>query len=200
MELYDRLNQLTATVRSAKTMPMSASCLVNRAEMLEILERLRDELPTTLDHADALLSDREAVIAAAREQAERILEGARVEREQLIGQADVLVAARVRAATLTAEAVAESSRLLADADDYVDRKLADFEALLGQVAAQVNNGRLRLTARRGDDPAALQGTQPGPGGGNHGRADVTPESGPPAHSAVVGQQSPATAGASLRAG
>jgi len=53
MDVYDRLNQLTATVRSAKPMPMSASCLVNRAEMLETLERLRDELPTTLNHADA---------------------------------------------------------------------------------------------------------------------------------------------------
>ena len=200
MELYDRLNQLTATVRSAKTMPMSASCLVNRAEMLEILERLRDELPTTLDHADALLSDRESVIAAAREQAERILEGARGEREQLIGQADVLVAARVRAATLIAEAVAESSRLLADADDYVDRKLADFEALLGQVASQVGNGRLRLTARRGADPAPLQGTTPGPAGAEHGPAEVPPESGPPSHSGVVDQRDPAKAGVSLRAG
>ena len=28
MEVHDRLNELTATVRSAKAMPMSGSCLV----------------------------------------------------------------------------------------------------------------------------------------------------------------------------
>jgi cell division septum initiation protein DivIVA len=156
MDVYDRLNQLTATVRGAKTMPMSASCLVNRAEMLEILERLRDELPTTLNHADALLSDRQAVLAAGREQAERIVEGARGERERLIQQTEVLVVARERAAALTRDARAESARLLADADDYVDRKLADFEVLLGQLTLQLNNGRLRLTTRREADLARFQ--------------------------------------------
>jgi cell division septum initiation protein DivIVA len=119
MDVHDRLDQLTATVRSAKTMPMSASCLVNRAEMLDILERLR---------------------------------------EQLIEQTDVLVAVRAHAATVTTDARAESTRLLADADDYVDRKLAEFEVLLGQLASQVNNGRLRLTSRREADLARFQET------------------------------------------
>jgi len=160
MDVHDRLNQLTATVRSAKTMPMSASCLVNRAEMLDILERLHDELPADLDQADAVLSEREAVLAAGSEQVERILEDARREREQLIEQTDVLVAARARAATVALESRAESTRLLADADDYVDRKLAEFEVLLGQLASQVNNGRLRLTARREADLAHFQGTVP----------------------------------------
>ena len=81
MVVHERLNELTAMVRNAKAMPMSASCLVNRAEMLEILDRLRQELPANLHHAQALLSDREAVLAAGRQEAERILEGARGERE-----------------------------------------------------------------------------------------------------------------------
>jgi cell division septum initiation protein DivIVA len=148
MDVHDRLNELTALVRSAKAMPMSASCLVNRADLLDILEKLRKQLPANLHHADALLSDREAVLAAGREEAARVLEGARGEREQLIEQTDVLVAARARAATVTMDARAESTRLLADADDYVDRKLAEFEVSLAQLVSQVNNGRLRLTTRR----------------------------------------------------
>src|ERR1035437_4342963 len=147
---------------------MSAARRANRAEMLEILERLRQEPPANLHHAQALLSDREAVLAAGREEAERILEGARGEREQLIDQADVLVAARARATAGSEQARAESDRLLADADDYVDRKLADFEVFLGQLASQVSNGRQRLTARREPDLARSQdgpqrSAQPGDG-------------------------------------
>ena len=136
MDVHDRLNQLETMVRGAKAMPMSASCLVNRAETLDSIERLRDVLPTDLDHADALLADRDAVLAAGREQAERLLEDARAERERLIEQTDVLVAARARAVTVTTEAVAEATRLLADADDYVDRKLGEFEVVLGQLGSQ----------------------------------------------------------------
>jgi cell division septum initiation protein DivIVA len=161
MDVHDRLDQLTETIRSAKAMPMSASCLVNRAEMLDVIGHLREELPANLDHADALLSEREAVLAAGRQEAELILEGARSEREQLIEQTDVLVTARARAAEVTLEAQAGSTRLLADADDYVDRKLAEFEVFLGQLASQVNNGRLRLTARREVDLAHFHGTTPG---------------------------------------
>ena len=156
MDIHDRLNQLTAMVRGAKAMPMSASCLVNRAELLEQLQWLREELPANLDHADALLSEREAVLTAAREEAGRILEGAQSERAQLIEQTDVLVSARARAAAVTTQARGESVRLLGDADDYVDHKLSEFEVFLGQVASQVNNGRLRLTVRRAADLARFQ--------------------------------------------
>jgi cell division septum initiation protein DivIVA len=156
MNARDRINQITATVRDAKAMPMSTSCLVNRAEMLDRLERLRDDLSANRDHADALLSDRETVLSATRDQAERILEIARREREDLIEQTDVLAAARARAAAVTSESQAESIRLLADADDYVDRKLAEFETLLSQLASQVNNGRRHLTARREVDLAQFE--------------------------------------------
>jgi len=157
VDVHDQLNQIAATVREAKAMPMSASCLVNRTEMLEALERLRDVLPASLDHADALLSDRDAVVTSGREEAERLLEVARVEREQLLEESDVLVAARERAAEVATQARAEATRLLADADDYVDRKLGEFEVVLGQLGSQVKNGRERLAARRAADLAGTDG-------------------------------------------
>jgi hypothetical protein len=156
VDVHDQLNQIAATVRGAKAMPMSASCLVNRAELLDALERVRDVLPVDLDQADALLSDRDAVVAAGREEAELLLEGARAEREHLIEQTDVLVAARERAAAVAAQARGEATRLLADADDYVDRKLGEFEVVLGQLGSQVNNGRERLAARREADLARVE--------------------------------------------
>jgi hypothetical protein len=159
MEVHDRLNELTAMVRDAKTMPMSGACRVNRTEMLDILEGMRKALPANLHDAQALLSDREAVQAEtreyadhiqaeAREQAERIVAGARAERERLIEESEILAAARASAREMVAEAQAKSATLLAGADQYVDRKLAEFEVILVELGSQVSNGRMRLTARR----------------------------------------------------
>jgi hypothetical protein len=153
VDVNDQLNELETMVRDAKAMPMSASCLVNRTETLAAIERLRDVLPADLEHADALLSDRDAVLAAARAQAERLQDLARAEREQLVDQVSVLAEARARAVTVTTVARAEATRLLADADDYIDRKLAEFEVVLSQLGSQVNNGRERLAARRTADLA-----------------------------------------------
>jgi cell division septum initiation protein DivIVA len=156
VDVHDQLKQLDRMVREAKAMPMSASCLVNRSDMLAAVGQLREVLPADLDQADALLSERDAVLAAGRAQAERLLEGARAEREQLIEQVDVLVTARARAAAVAIEAQAEAARLLAAADDYVDGKLAEFEVVLGQLAMQVTNGRERLAARRTADLARVK--------------------------------------------
>ena len=214
MDVHDQLNQLAATVRGAKTMPMSASCLINRAEMLDVLERLRDELPANLDAADALLSNRDAVLAAGREQVERLLEGARAEREQLIEHSDVLVAARARAATVTAAVQAESTRLRADADDYVEGKLAEstrllrdadryvdgklvqFEVVLGQLGSQVNNGRLRLTARRAADLSGLQESAQGTPIAKDVSPQVRPEPHPTSEPEAVDHRGPEAVGAS----
>jgi hypothetical protein len=84
------------------------------------------------------------------------LEGARGEPEQLTEQTDVLVAARARATTVSSQAPAGSTRLLANADDHVDCRRAELDVVLGQVSSQVNNTRLRLTARRGADLARFQ--------------------------------------------
>ena len=201
MDVQDRLNELTAMVRSAKTMPMSASCLVNRAEMLEILERMRKTLPANLHDAQALLTDREAVLADARQQGEAILQAARNERDQLIEQTDVLVAARARAGAMTTQAQAESARLMADADGYVDRKLAQFEVVLGQRASQVSNGRLRLATRAeadAADPAQSHAEQAaGSAGPDDDRPQGAVESGSSPDLEGLDQQGPTGAGLSL---
>jgi len=201
MDVHDQLNHLEATVRGAKAMPMSTSCLVNRAEMLEMVGRLRGALPANLDHANAVLSERDAVLAAGRLQAERMVETARVEREQLIAESDVLVVARDRAAEVITQARDESTRLLADADRYVDRKLAEFEVFLGHLGSQVNNGRLRLTTRRQADLAHFEEAA---GGGVQGAlhrheepAEVPAGSAAPQDSGAVDQQGTPAADVSL---
>jgi len=201
MDVHDQLNHLEATVRGAKAMPMSTSCLVNRAEMLEMVGRLRGALPANLDHANAVLSERDAVLAAGRLQAELMVETARVEREQLIAESDVLVVARDRAAEVITQARDESTRLLADADRYVDRKLAEFEVFLGHLGSQVNNGRLRLTTRRQADLAHFQEAEGGVAVGALHRheepAGVLAGSATPQDSGAVDQQGTPAADVSL---
>ena len=121
MDVHDQLERITTIVRDARAMPMSASCMVNRTEMLDALDRLRDLRPADLEHADALLHDRDAVVASGQAEADRLRGEAEAEREKLLEQTDVLVEARERAATVVAQARAEATRLLADADDYVAR-------------------------------------------------------------------------------
>ena len=57
MEIHETLDELVQALESARAVPMSASCMVNRSEMLALLDKARRQLPADLTKADALLAD-----------------------------------------------------------------------------------------------------------------------------------------------
>lgn len=145
------LEALVVSVTSARAMPMSSSVLVNKAEILDLVEQARAALPSQLTQADALLADSDAAKAAARSEAEAIVAEARLEADRLVEAESVTVEAREKAARVLADAQAQAEALRRDADDYCDRRLADFEIDLGKVLAQVQAGRAKLAGRLSSD-------------------------------------------------
>jgi hypothetical protein len=143
------LDALTDAVTRARAMPMSSSVLLNRAELLDLLEQAREVLPVQLTRADELLADAGAARGAAQEVAETILAAARTRAAALVDAEHVTVAALERARQIVADAEGVAETLRCDADDYCDRRLADFEIDLGKVLAQVQAGRAKLAVRLG---------------------------------------------------
>ncbi|GCE75706.1 hypothetical protein [Cellulomonas biazotea] len=148
------LDAIAAAVTGARAMPMSSSVLVNRAEILDLVDQARDVLPTQLTRADQVLADADEARAQARAQADRILDDARARAAELVDQEAVVVAARERAQEILAEAESNALVLRRDADDYCDRRLADFEIDLGKVLSQVQAGRAKLADRLDDEGVA----------------------------------------------
>ena len=146
------LAALRDAVEGARSMPMSSSALVNRSEIIDLLDQAQDALPLQLSEADDVLAGADDVLAAAREQAEEIVATARRRAEELVATEQVVVMARARAGEIVAEAEGTAAGLRRDADDYCDRRLADFEIDLGRVLAQVQAGRAKLAERlEGED-------------------------------------------------
>lgn len=138
------LLELRELVESARTMPMSASALVNREEMLGILQEGLDAIPDELRHAKFLLKDRDAVLAQARREADDILTQARVQAERMVERAEITREARRTAERVVEDAESESRRMRHEAEDYVDRRLGEFEVVLERVLASVRKGREQL--------------------------------------------------------
>ena len=143
------IDALTDAVIHARAMPMSSSVLVNRAELLDLLDQARDVLPTQLSRADELLADASEARDIAQAEADVIRAEARTEAAELVDVEHVTLAARERAREIVADAEGVAEGLRRDADDYCDRRLADFEIDLGKVLLQVQAGRAKLAGRLG---------------------------------------------------
>lgn len=143
------LDALTDAVTHARSMPMSSSVLVNRAELLDLLDQAHEVLPTQLTRADELLADADAARGLAQGQADQILADARIQAAALVGAERITLAAQDRATEIVAAAEGVAEGLRRNADDYCDRRLADFEIDLGKVLTQVQAGREKLAGRLG---------------------------------------------------
>ena len=145
------LDALADAIGQARSMPMSSSVLVNRAELLDLVDQARDVLPTQLTRADEVLAAAAAARVAAQAEAERIVAAAHERAAELVEEHELTRAARVRGEEIVAEAEGVAEGLRRDADDYCDRRLADFEVDLGRVLTQVQAGRAKLASRLGSD-------------------------------------------------
>src|SRR3954468_23780028 len=135
-------------------MPMSASCVVNRSEVLAYLDEIRGMLPGEIADAQRVLDDKGAVIAEGHAEAARIIESAKAERARLVGRADIVREATEEAERTLAAAQADSVRMRAEIDDYVDSKLANFEVVLHKTLKAVEKGRAKISGRHELDALA----------------------------------------------
>ncbi|MGW2374870.1 ATP synthase F0 subunit B [Kitasatospora sp. NPDC001683] len=150
MDVQNKVDEIVAAVENARSMPMSASCVVNRAELIGLLNDLKAALPAELAQAQSVMADHEQVVADAQAEADRIIQGAHAERGSLISDTEVVRRAQAEADRILAEARAEVDTQRAEADDYVDSKLANFEVVLTKTLGAVGRGRTKL---RGDSGA-----------------------------------------------
>ncbi|KES06534.1 hypothetical protein BU52_14050 [Streptomyces toyocaensis] len=144
MDVQKKLDEIVAAVSGARSMPMSASCVVNRAELLSMLDEVRAALPDSLAQAQELIGGREQMVEQARQEAERIIESAHAQRGSLISDTEIARRSQSEADRILAEARKEAEEIRAEADDYVDSKLANFEVVLTKTLGSVGRGREKL--------------------------------------------------------
>ncbi|WP_405700706.1 DivIVA domain-containing protein [Streptomyces sp. NBC_00069] len=147
MDVQKKLDEIVAAVGGARSMPMSASCVINRAELLAQLEEVRQALPGSLAQAQELIGGREQMVDDARREAERIIESAHAQRGSLISDTEVARRSQAEADRILADARREAEEIRAEADDYVDSKLANFEVVLTKTIGSVDRGREKLLGR-----------------------------------------------------
>jgi len=144
----DRIDEIIALVENARNVPMSRNCMIDRAEMLALLEQLRTELPNELRRAVALLEERDKILDAGQREAERMIAEAEAEHHRLVSHNEVVVSADREAARIINEARAEAQRLRDEVDEYVDTTLANFEQFLTRSLASIERGRDKMHALR----------------------------------------------------
>ena len=155
-------------VNSAKAMPLSASVLVSRDELVELLTAALDKLPAEIREARWLLREKEEFLAERTREAEVLMEDVRAQAERMVSRSEVVRQAHQVAQRILDDANEEARRLRHEAEDYCDQKLAGMEIVLERIARTVRAGREKLQATTPPAPEAPAGS---PTDAGEGRRD-----------------------------
>jgi len=154
MDSVDKLTSAITMVEEARGVPLSASCVVHRGEILEILDDARAALPADLEEAEAIIASRDSIIEDGRISADSLVSNAREEVARMVEQTSIVQAARDEAKKILDDArdVAEEERI--QVEEYIDSRLATLEVILNKTMDAVARGRERLAGADDKDVLA----------------------------------------------
>ena len=144
MDVVENLEAAIAAVEEARSVPLSASCVINRSELLQLLDKIKVSFPNDLAKAIAIQRDKENILEDAHEQADAIIEQAREEVARLVEQTTIVSSARKEANRILAEANTDGEKSREEIDDYIDSRLATLEVILNKTLDVVSKGRDKL--------------------------------------------------------
>jgi cell division septum initiation protein DivIVA len=155
------LTELIESVETARAVPMSASCVLPREKVLDLLDELREVLPPEMDEARTVIATRDRLLKEAYEAAAESRARAVTEADTLLADAQhnaeqTLAAANDEAAELLRTAREEHANLVASTTVHQAAAAAaaalraDAEKYQAQVTAEAQDydARLRSEADR----------------------------------------------------
>lgn len=153
------LRQVIDVITHAKPVPLSASSMINKDEVLQALNAVVQMLPEELRAARWLLKEREDFLARVQVEGDQIIATARAHAEQMVQRTELVKAAEDKARSIIADAEEQARHLKLETEDWCDQKLGAMEVVLQRTMKTVASGRARLQgAERADvaPPAAPQ--------------------------------------------
>ena len=151
MDSIEKLNTAISMVEEARGVPLSASCVVHRGEILEILEGAREYLPSDLYEAEKIISDKEKLIEEGRSSAEQMIATAREDVSRMVEQTAIVQSARDEAQRILDDARDVAAQEREEVEAYIDGRLATLEVLLNKTMEAVARGRERLEGANDKD-------------------------------------------------
>ncbi|SFG41777.1 vacuolar family H+-ATPase subunit H [Oribacterium sp. WCC10] len=142
------IGEIEEYIDSCKYQPLSNSkILVNKEEMEELLVELRLRVPDEIKKYQKIISQQDAILADAKNQAESMIQDAKQQTEEMVSENEIMQQAyskanelvqqaQVQADQILANATAEANSIKTNAISYTDSILASIEALMSNSIAE----------------------------------------------------------------
>lgn len=135
LHLIDRLEELVA---EGRRLPLGGGLVMDRQQLLEIIDQLRLAVPQDLREATELLQDRDQVLVKAQEEAQQILASTEAECDRRLEEHELTRQGQERARQIAQEAEERAKALMRDAEAQARARLDEALARTQEQMAEAD--------------------------------------------------------------
>lgn len=148
MDVLRLLDEIEDIAEAGSGVPFSQKVMVDKLEVLEIVNEIRIKLPDEIKQASWIKDERQRILAEAQEDADNLLKDANYKLEEIIGEHEIIKLAEERADAILTKAKNNAKEIRIGAMEYADGLLDNTQEELKNVITLLNENRKEL---RGND-------------------------------------------------
>ena len=118
--------------------------MVDRDEMLDLLDELRAQMPIEIKRAQELLTARDKFVEDAKRDVERLMRQAELEAKSKVSESEILTAAKQKAQDIIAHAEDRSRQMYQVTNEYAEDALSRTEEAISMALDEVKQSRVRF--------------------------------------------------------
>ena len=127
MELDNLIEELEEIVENATKVPLSSKCMIDREEVLEIIQQFRLNYPEEIKQAQWVKKERERILNESRQEASNIIEAANQKVVQMVNETEIIKIAKTKADEIVKEAEMQGDQIVAESNDTGKQIMQDAE-------------------------------------------------------------------------
>ncbi|MBR5155250.1 MAG: ATPase [Clostridia bacterium] len=127
MDTLELITELEDIIDKGVAVPFSGRCLLDKEELLEIIQEIRLKLPTDLEQAKWIKAERQNIINDARKEAEEIIKAANDQLIAMVDDNEITKKATQAATEIMDSANAEANAAKESSYQYADYLLENVE-------------------------------------------------------------------------
>lgn len=139
--LMQLIDDLEHQISHGRRIPGTGSVNIDGARALELIDRLRQQIPVELEQARRIVRERQEIIISAQDEARKIVDEANSRVEYLVSESGILAEARQRSETELRQADDNARRTSEGTEKFAYSVLESVEDTLREQLNEVERAR-----------------------------------------------------------
>ena len=144
MDVVELIDSLEDAIERGATVPLMGKAMLDRDELLDILQEIRLQLPDDLKQAKWVKEERQRILAEAQKEANNIIKGAEEKIVSMINEHEITKQSYEKAKTIENNSRKRSLEIKNGTTAYVEEMLSNAESVLENTLSTLRQNRTSM--------------------------------------------------------